>query len=309
MFFLSLGLALGLSGCLGSEGDEGAAESFGSCQRALDCRGKPVTPLFSQAVDPLASYDPQTTCDPVAKPGVIAFRDLVLATYPCTGDSGIVRACSAGGTSEHKEGRAWDWKVTVGNPAADDFLDWLLATDAQGNRYAMLRRLGVMYMIWNKRIWGAYRPNDGWRTYTGASPHTDHVHFSFSWEGAKKKTSFWSGTAPSPDSGVPQVDHGVAPVDHGLPQRDYGVPSPDRGGAVADLGLRYDRGGAATDSRWPSLDRGGWPSGDVPGGQNPNMVSMSLVGGCQVSWGTETAPSSGLGLVLAFLGLLAWFRR
>ncbi|MCK5799980.1 MAG: hypothetical protein KAI47_22475, partial [Deltaproteobacteria bacterium] len=216
--FATLGLALVVSGCVGSEG---GSEILGTCQQALDCRGQPVTPLFSQPVDSLASYDPQTTCDPVAKPGVIAFRDLVLATYPCTGDSGIERACSVGGTSEHKEGRAWDWKVTVGNPAADDFLDWLLATDAQGHKYAMLRRLGVMYMVWNKRIWGAYRPNDGWRTYTGASPHTDHVHFSFSWDGAKKKTSFWSGTAPSPDSGVPQADHSVPQADHGVPQADY----------------------------------------------------------------------------------------
>ena len=38
------------------------------------------------------------------------------AAYPGTGDSGIVRACTAAGASEHKEGRAWDWRVTTANP-------------------------------------------------------------------------------------------------------------------------------------------------------------------------------------------------
>ena len=33
----------------------------------------------------------------------------VLRAYPGTRSLGIVRACSAGGRSEHKEGRAWDW--------------------------------------------------------------------------------------------------------------------------------------------------------------------------------------------------------
>jgi hypothetical protein len=58
-----------------------------------------------------------------------------------------------------------------------------------------------MYLIWNRRIWGAW---GGWSTYceqrNGACraddgsvrhPHTDHVHFSFSWAGARRKTTFW----------------------------------------------------------------------------------------------------------------------
>jgi hypothetical protein len=58
----------------------------------------------------------------------------------------------------------------------------------------MARRLGVMYIIHNRRIWGSYRAGEGWRPYVGANPHTDHVHFSFSWAGARKQTSYWDGT-------------------------------------------------------------------------------------------------------------------
>jgi hypothetical protein len=28
----------------------------------------------------------------------------------------------------------------------------------------------------------------------GTNPHTDHIHFSFSWAGARKQTSYWDGT-------------------------------------------------------------------------------------------------------------------
>ena len=178
--------ALGLSAC----GEDFA--SFGSVQRAeQSCSLGLPTPIFSDPPEALASYAPQTSCDPKARPGVEAFRDLLLATFPCTRNGGIVRECSVGGTSEHKEGRAIDWMVDVGNPAADELLTWLLGTDAEGNEYAMARRLGVMYIVWNRKIWGAYRSAEGWRAYSG-DPHTDHIHISFSWAGARKETSFWT---------------------------------------------------------------------------------------------------------------------
>jgi hypothetical protein len=127
----------------------------------------------------------------------VRFRDLVLAAYPGTGDSGIVRGCTVGGASEHKEGRAWDWRVSASNPEhvaqVDDLMTWLLAPDELGNDGAMARRLGVMYVIWDSRIWKSYQASRGWQPYAGASPHTDHVHLSFSWAGALAETSYWSG--------------------------------------------------------------------------------------------------------------------
>lgn len=151
---------------------------------------------FGPKIDAIPTYQPQSTCDPTAKPGVKAFHDMILKVFPDTGDYGITRECSADGISEHKEGRAWDWKVSVNNPqdvaAVNTLFKWLFATDKYGHKNAMITRLGIMYVIWDQKIWGAYRPSDGWRPYSGASEHTDHVHFSFYWSGANKQTTFWN---------------------------------------------------------------------------------------------------------------------
>lgn len=156
----------------------------------------PAAPLrdinsFGSSIEGYASYVAQTQCSGI-KPGVSAFRDMFLRAFSGTTDLGIVRGCSSGGTSEHKEGRAWDWGIRVGNAKADQALNWLLATDKYGHKHAMVRRTGIMYIIWNRRIWSAHRASEGWRSYTGSNPHTDHVHFSFGWNGANKKTSFWT---------------------------------------------------------------------------------------------------------------------
>ena len=162
----------------------------------------PATPSFGSSIDGYTSYVGQSSCSGSSKPGVTAFKDLVLATYPCTSSGGIVRGCSVGGKSEHKEGRAWDWMIQVGHPAAAALLGWLLKTDAHGNPHAMARRLGIMYIVWNKQMWRAYKASSGWLPYTGSNPHTDHVHFSFSWDGAKKQTSFWT----APQTCTPKCD-------------------------------------------------------------------------------------------------------
>ncbi|MFA9430801.1 hypothetical protein [Egicoccus sp. AB-alg2] len=149
-------------------------------------------------IDAPAPREYQRECHPEPQPGVEAFRDLVLDAYRGR-DGGIVRACDVGGRSEHKEGRGWDWMLDASDPAdaaaAAEVLDWLLATDEDGNAHAMARRLGVMYVIWDGEIWSAARAGEGWRPYHGASPHTDHVHFSFSWAGARQETSFWQPLA------------------------------------------------------------------------------------------------------------------
>lgn len=155
----------------------------------------PNVGTFGPQIDAYARYEGQDRCLSTEQPGVRDFRAILQRHYGANG-GGILRACNQGGRSEHKEGRAYDWMLNANNASdrakADEFLDWLLATDAHGNRHAMARRFGVMYIIWNGRTWSAYRPNDGWTRYTGADPHTDHIHFSFSWAGARRETSFWT---------------------------------------------------------------------------------------------------------------------
>ncbi len=154
----------------------------------------PRAPLaLKGALDARPTYQGQTSCDPFSKPGTKALGQMLLSTYR-TGSYGIARACSRGGQSEHKEGRAVDWMLNVNNStqraAADRFLRWLVA--GQG---ANARRLGVQYAIWNRKIWRAYASERGWTAYTGPSPHTDHIHLSLTWDGAMKRTSWWTGSA------------------------------------------------------------------------------------------------------------------
>ncbi|MGQ0843353.1 MAG: hypothetical protein ACT4QF_04380 [Sporichthyaceae bacterium] len=159
-----------------------------------------------------AQYQPQFLCSTTTQPGVAAFRSLVLKAYPKTGSAGGVRSCDPGRTSEHQDGRAWDWRVSVKNSAerraADSLVAWLLAPDEFGNDFAQARRLGIMYLIWNKKVWRAYR--GGWGDYSCSgvtSCHQDHVHFSFGWAGAKKKTSYWTGrVSPQLPPPIPLLD-------------------------------------------------------------------------------------------------------
>jgi hypothetical protein len=146
-------------------------------------------------VEPYAPRTPQRHCDPTAQAGVERFRELVLATYPDSGDGGITRACAIGGRSDHKEGRAWDWMLDARDPAdaaaAQEVLDWLLAADEAGRPHAMARRLGITYLIWDGRIWSSSQPG-AWRGYRGPHPHDDHVHVSFGHAGAAGETSFFA---------------------------------------------------------------------------------------------------------------------
>lgn len=151
-------------------------------------------------IEGYAAYEPQRTCDASPKVGTRSLAGALLRDYPVSRNLGIVRGCGVGGRSEHKEGRAFDWGVNITNPgekaAAESFIAALLATDAAGNPDALARRIGVMYIIWNRQIWSSYRVKEGWRPYSGASSHRDHVHISLSWAGALGRTSFWSGTVP-----------------------------------------------------------------------------------------------------------------
>lgn len=172
----------------------------GAAQAAPTIRG------FGPLVEDYARYQGQSTCSPRAKPGMLSFKSLLLRTYGSTW-IGIGRACHIGGRSEHKEGRALDWSMDATKRAdrrkVNDLMSWLFATDGYGNPHARARRLGIMYVIWNRRWWTSW--NRRWETYCVQKrrgcvsprdgglnhPHADHVHFSFSWAAARKRTSFF----------------------------------------------------------------------------------------------------------------------
>jgi hypothetical protein len=181
-----------LAGEASAEGATPAESGSGQGAEALP----PASDWGGLGLEPLAPYVPQTTCDPTAKRGVLGFRDLLLSTFPGSRNLGIGRVCEAEGVSEHKEGRAFDWGVSADDPAerasADAVLSWMLGPDETGE-FAISRRLGLMYVIWDRQIWSAFMANEGWRPYVGVNAHRDHIHFSFDWPGAMAETSFWQG--------------------------------------------------------------------------------------------------------------------
>jgi putative cell wall-binding protein len=189
---------------------------------AGSAQGAAVVPqpdrTLPSTLDTATTYRQQYSCDPVAKPGVEAYLRMLLKTYPMGHSGGIVRGCGIGSTSEHKEGRAVDFMLSVNVPeqkaAGDALTSWLTGKDVNGVVGGNARRLGIMYVIWNKRIWSVYNAS-GWRAYTGPVPHTDHVHTSFSWDGAMGRTSWWDGTATT------DVDQGPCPVYTGQPAPVY----------------------------------------------------------------------------------------
>ncbi len=169
----------------------------------------PVTPVFPSTIDPYG-YDKEDTCDPTAKPGAVEVVRLLQRTYGTSLATNIPRACSGTGTSGHHSGRAIDWMTNSRVPAqkamGDAFVTWLLATDKYGNKHANGRRLGVQYVIWNSRMFPLYGSNPQWKEYNGCLTsrtsaaddnycHRNHVHTSLSWNGAYKRTSWytWAG--------------------------------------------------------------------------------------------------------------------
>lgn len=228
----------------------------------------PPTPDYGPDIDRYSTYQPETSCSPTEKPGAQQVRDLLRATYGAIA-SNIVRACSKAG-SGHEEGRAVDWMTNVRNAEqrdmAETFIDWLLATDEYGNAHAMVRRMGLMYMIWDNKIWRAYDTDrldpegqftGGWTTYTiriggGRVPctapaassrtydnlcHRNHVHLSLGWDGALATTSYYvvDEQAPIPEpeptpeptpTPVPEPEPSPAPEPEPAPEPTPPEPTP-----------------------------------------------------------------------------------
>ena len=182
--------------------------------------GPPVSRYqFSTPPEPPARYVGQVSCEAGPQPGTSALRNLLIDTYG-QASIGTLRGCSTGGRSEHKDGRALDWMLDVRDGAdkatADAFLAWLIGRDAQGVSAGNARRLGVMYVIWNRQTWQAW--NGAWKPYEGSSPHTDHIHISLSWNGAMKRTSWWTGVVADKD------DYGPCQTYVGEPAPRYSGP-------------------------------------------------------------------------------------
>ncbi|MGL4743095.1 MAG: peptidoglycan-binding domain-containing protein [Dermatophilaceae bacterium] len=212
------------------------------------------TRALPSALDVAPPYQKGTRCLTEAQPGPVAFAKLLNATYGNRA-YGIVRPCAA----EHGEGRALDWMISAHDPqqrtVADTLTRWLSAPDAQGRPGAMARRFGINYIIWNRQSWRAFAPDRGWTPYTGASPHTDHIHISFTWDGASARTSWWTGIAVTAPLTGPTGALMPPPSAAASPTllTSSGYPHLRKGASGAEVKLAQKAVGAAQDGRFGPL--------------------------------------------------------
>jgi hypothetical protein len=174
---------------------------------------------FAVPPEPYAAVAPWE-CSPELRPGTRAFGDLL---HQASGGRYVyedVRPCGAswGITySQHKTGRAIDYMVDSRDPRgrADGLavLQWLFES-VDGVPHARLRRLGVVEIIWDGRIWttaadtavlshdpAAWRPYDGLGCSgdpvgQGTECHYDHFHFTLSAAGAAGLVTAYLPTPP-----------------------------------------------------------------------------------------------------------------
>ncbi len=165
--------------------------------------------IANAPVEGYARYQPQTACAPRAKPGTQALASWVVAGYGGR-YGGISRSCRGSSTSEHKEGRAFDWRldarVRADRVRAARLLRALFATGSTGEPAELARRMGVMYVIWNDRMYAAYEQfrakpyrSSSCRRLGSCSPtlrHRDHLHISLTRAGGLGRTSWYADRLP-----------------------------------------------------------------------------------------------------------------
>lgn len=155
-------------------------------------------------IEDYASYDPSSKCHEKPKPGTDYLAHWMVRQYD-GGFGGTSRDCKRKATSEHQNGRAFDWTLNARKKAdrkrAAAFLDRIFETDHRGNTHAWARRMGVMYVIWNDKMfaaWDYFEPEPylssscpSKRRCSKTLRHRDHLHISLSRQGARGVTSWY----------------------------------------------------------------------------------------------------------------------
>lgn len=157
-------------------------------------------------IEDYAAYDAPRTCHPQPRPGTEYLGRWVSRQYG-GGYVGFGRPCSRkhGPTSEHQTGRAFDWSLDAtkrhDRRTARALLQRLFAADGRGHEDALARRMGIMYLIWDDRMypaWTGFEPEPYLssscttrRKCSATLRHRDHVHVSLSRDGARGLTSWF----------------------------------------------------------------------------------------------------------------------
>lgn len=173
-----------------------------------------IYPILDDPVEGYAGAAPNVCSNGYVYPGVYAFRDILASSHGAR-TAGMARGCPGSGTtsmSYHARGLALDWRLNVYNSTeaayAQEILDWLFEESSTGEKHVRLKRLGIIEVIWNDKLWTRFDTNSTsniqtWRAHNfsgcvaaggneNTCAHRDHIHFSFSLEGGKMQRSWWN---------------------------------------------------------------------------------------------------------------------
>lgn len=158
-------------------------------EKALALVGGPgLTGGLVAATSPVARIGPNRTADGGWRPENCSENDpttsgcvtpRTLHAYKEVKRAGFNRFVSCyrpSGPWEHPKGRACDWSLqNSGFSPASTRDQKLYGNNVTAFLVRNADRLGIYYVIWYRQIWF---PATGWKSYSGPSNHTDHVHMS-----------------------------------------------------------------------------------------------------------------------------------
>lgn len=177
-----------------------------------------LAPPAHAELEDFASYQPESHCSPRAKPGAVYLSGWLVRHYG--GGRGRIGSTCSKSVSEHQEGRAIDWSNDATTKAArkrvEAFMDDVFAPDHRDRDAAKARRMGIMYVIWDDRIysaWNGFEPekylSSSCKKLTKCSKtlrHRDHVHISLTRQGGFGRTSFFDGKVEKDDDKADDKD-------------------------------------------------------------------------------------------------------
>ncbi|MEV0717976.1 hypothetical protein [Asanoa sp. NPDC050611] len=121
--------------------------------------------------DESCNQNDPTTSGCITKRTLHAYQEVKRAGF-----NKFVGCYRPGGPFEHPKGRACDWSLrSSGFARASNRSEKLYGNNLAAFLVRNADALGILYVIWYKRIWF---PATGWKSYSGESDHTDHVHMS-----------------------------------------------------------------------------------------------------------------------------------
>ena len=156
-------------------------------------------------IDSYAPFEALQICEPIfddetlraKRRGVFAFRAGVVSVYGGRG-VGVGRQCDGAPTSKHHESRAWDWgpvlpeALEVWKDDARRLIAELLDDGPEG-AHQKARQLGLRTIIFDGQEFNAADEFAPTPIASHKEQHRTHVHFGFSWAGARGKTSGYDG--------------------------------------------------------------------------------------------------------------------